>query len=217
MTCVVYVIVHNLCRTVKMNSLRMFIALSVLLGAAFGSEYTCTCDTCSALFFAESQCGVVGGTYTAVGADSATCDVDCVYYDFLDCGDICAVYCDSHSSSGGDNCGGSGGGGHLNNDGACSDKIYSQCVANVMENDGEFAYCDMCMCEEYESYGGSGSCGRDEVLYSCFISSSACKSTLRQSWIIGFAFIAVFICCCMGGIIAYFCCRGKNGKSVGSV
>jgi hypothetical protein len=104
----------------------------------------------------------------------------------------------------------------LINVGKCSSKVLAKCAQNIADHDGDYAYCDMCMCEEYESYGGSGSCGANAVLYSCFISNSGCKTTIRQSWIIGFAFMALLACLLLVAVL-YFCCGARKSKTASIV
>ena len=134
---------------------------------------------------------LLGSSYTAVVIDDVATDEDSV--SFIE----------------------SGGGIYINN-GECSDNVYRKCVENIESHDGDWAYCDMCMCEEYESYGGSGSCGANDMLYACYLSTSQCKSKLRLSWIIGFAGVGVFICCTLCTCV-FLCMRSKNKASVGAL
>lgn len=130
---------------------------------------------------------LTGGSYTPMTVNSVTSDPDSV--GFVETGNDDTI----------------------TNEGKCSNKVFANCVENIADNDGDFAYCDMCMCDEYESYGGSGSCGSDEVLYACYLSNSACKTQMRLSWIIGFVFIAVVACCSIAAC-TFVCVRSKSKK-----
>lgn len=149
----------------------------------------------------EELRAILGGSYTPITINAIHGDPNSV--SFIDGGDD-----NSTDDTLGDDL-------LVENTGDCSSKVFAQCIQNVIDNKGDYAYCDMCMCEKFESYGGSGSCGKDELLYACFISDSGCKAQLRQSWIIGFACIGLFLCC-LFGVCAFMCCR-KRGKNVSIV
>ena len=190
-----------------MKSFQLLIGLSVLVQACIAS-YSCDCTSC--IGSVESQCDIVGGTYSTSGTSASCSDISCIYYTSIPCSTICieGATCGSSSTNEG-NC-------NANDDasanyGKCSDKVYANCVQNIGDKDGDWARCNMCMCDEYESYGGSGSCGADDELYNCFLSTDGCKSQLRQAWIIGFSFIAFSIClCCCAGCFFLFKSKGKG-------
>lgn len=180
--------------------------------------FDCDCGGCTAgssyfPSYPQTQCDTVSGTWTSDGVSTGICaGISCAYNGILSCPTVCAA-CGSGVQSN-SNCGVTEEDDGLSvNSGKCSTRIFNQCVENLMKNDGDFAYCDMCMCEEYKSYGGSGSCGADEVLYSCFLSNSACKTQLRQSWIIGFSAIA-FVVCCLSVTCILLLCRKKESPQV---
>jgi hypothetical protein len=170
------------------------------------SSFDCDCSGCttgSSYFpsYPETQCDNVNGIWVDDGISSGTCaDISCLYYDILSCATACAA-CSSGLESN-SNCGDNGN--HITtNDGDCSSKIFFNCVNNMAENDGDWSYCDMCMCDKYDSYteGSGGNCMADDVLYSCYLSDNGCKTQLKQAWIIAFSCMALLAFCLAGACI----------------
>jgi hypothetical protein len=84
---------------------------------------------------------------------------------------------------------------------------------NIEAHDGDFAVCNMCMCEEFESYGGNKTCGADPVLHACYLSDTSCEYMLRKGWIIGFSVIGVVYCAFMV-VCCYFCTGYKKEQRI---
>jgi hypothetical protein len=101
----------------------------------------------------------------------------------------------------------------LVNLGRCSDSIFYSCMDNMEARDGDFSMCNMCMCKEFRSYGGTRSCAADPVLFACYISEDHCDAKLRQKWIIVFGAVGLFSCIVLGMFCRKYCCsRGSRRR-----
>jgi hypothetical protein len=96
----------------------------------------------------------------------------------------------------------------LANVGSCSDSIfYNYCMDNIEAYSGDFAVCNMCMCKEHQSYGGTRSCAADPVLFACYISEDNCRTKLRQQCIIIFSAFGLCNCILLGIYWRMYCLR----------
>jgi hypothetical protein len=69
---------------------------------------------------------------------------------------------------------------------------------NIEVQSGDFAVCNMCMCKEYRSYGGTKSCIADPLLFACYVSENNCEAKLRQILIIILCAFGLFNCIMLG-------------------
>lgn len=178
--------------------IRVIFVFSVLDTAY--STFECYCSSCTAgssyfPSYPRTQCSTVSGTWADDGVSTGTCsNIDCDYYGVISCSSICAS-CGSGVLSNNDciqdvnNT--------MSNSGDCSNKVFYNCVESVSDANGDWSYCNMCMCEKYESYGGNGDCSANDILYACYISDSGCKTQLRKMWIAIFATMSIVACCCI--------------------
>jgi hypothetical protein len=97
------------------------------------------------------------------------------------------------------------------NIGVCSDNIFYDCMDNIEAHSGDFAVCNMCMCKEYRSYGGTQSCAGHPVLFECYMSEDHCETKLRQIWLIIFCAVAAFECIVVG-LFVYKLCMHRRHK-----